>query len=189
MVENDALDFETRRKIYSYIRKSPGLHLRELGRKLNIPLSTLDYHLYYLKQRNLIKDRQDGRYTRYYVEGEGDIGSKDREILGILRQSVTRSITMFLLLNPNASHRRVCEHIQLAPSTTTFHLNKLIKLEIAQRTQTGRETAYLIIDPDHLSDLLVTYQKSFLDASVDRFIETWLGLNPQQLRKTIKEKE
>ena len=189
MVENDVLNLDVRRKIYDHIRKSPGLHLRELARELNIPLSTLDYHLYYLKQRELINDRQDGRYTRYYVGGEGDVGVKEREIISILRQSVTRSIVMFLMLNPNSSHRLVSDYIQLAPSTTTFHLNKLLKLEIVDRIQTGRETSYMVKDSERLSDLLITYRKTFFDESVDRFIETWMGLNPQLIRKMKKEKQ
>jgi len=189
MVENDVLSLDVRRKIYNHIRKSPGLHLREIARELNIPLSTLDYHLYYLKQRALVKDRQDGRYTRYYVEGAGDVGVKEREVISVLRQAVTRSIIMFLILNPNSSHRNVSNHIQLAPSTTTFHLNKLIKLDIVDRIQMGRETSYLVKDSERLSDLLITYRKTFFDESVDRFIETWMGLNPQLIRKKKNEKQ
>jgi len=183
MVENEVLELDVRRKIYTFIRKSPGLHLREISRLLNIPLSTLDYHLYYLKQRGLILDRQDGRYTRYYIGEEGTVGTKDKDIMGILRQSVTRSIVMYLLLHPKATHHGIAEHIQLAPSTTTFHLNKLIKLEILTREQTGRETRYVIKNAEHLSDLLIMYQKTFLDESVDHFIQTWIGLNPQYVRK------
>jgi len=49
MKKKDALDLEIRRSIYNHILKSPGLHERELARVLDIPLSTLDYHLYYIK--------------------------------------------------------------------------------------------------------------------------------------------
>lgn len=52
MDEEQALDLEIRRKIYNHIVNSPGLYERELSRALNIPLSTLDYHLYYLKKES-----------------------------------------------------------------------------------------------------------------------------------------
>jgi predicted transcriptional regulator len=183
MVENEALDLEIRRKIYEHIRKSPGLHLRELSRLLETPLSTLDYHLYYLKQRGLIHDSQDGGYTRYYLTG--DIGVKEKNVLSVLRQRVPRTIIMFLLLHPNSPHGDISTHIQLAPSTTSFHLKKLMKLEIIMKDQIGKEVSYHIKDAAHISDLLITYKTTFLDASVDRFLETWLQVNPDHIRKPI----
>ena len=50
MDEELALKLETRRKIYTHILKAPGLHEREISRVLNIPLSTLDYHIQFLNK-------------------------------------------------------------------------------------------------------------------------------------------
>lgn len=49
--KEDSLALETRRKIYNLILNYPGLHEREIARKLNLSLSTLDYHLHYLEKR------------------------------------------------------------------------------------------------------------------------------------------
>jgi len=184
MKKKDALDLEIRRSIYNHILKSPGLHERELARVLNIPLSTLDYHLYYIRQRGLIKAKSDGRYKRYYVAG--DIGVQEGKVIAILRQKVTRNIIMFLLLHPESTHRDVSNHIELAKSTTTFHLNKLIDLEIITQTKIGRETKYIISNPDHISDLLIIYKKTFLDKSVDRFLDTWFEINPDHVKNQKK---
>jgi predicted transcriptional regulator len=187
MVENKVLELETRRRIFTVIKRSPGLHVRELSRTLGIPLSTLDYHLYFLKQRGLITEKQDGRYIRYYCVG--DIGTKEQGVISLLRQSVPRSILMFLLLHPHSSHHDVCVQIGLAPSTISFHLKKLLDIQIVTREQQGKDTSYYVNDSDHVLDLLITYQKTFLDESVDRFIETWFNLNPDHLKKSEKEKK
>lgn len=182
MTGNDVLDLDIRRKIYNYILKSPGLHEREISRELNIALSTLDYHLYYLKKRNLLRSILDGRYTRYYVAG--DVGSKDKKLIAVLRQPSVRKIILFLLLHPHSSHKAVCKDLGLSPSTTSFHLNKLVDLEIASRLKIGKETSYNMKEPEYVSDLLITYKKSFLDKAVDQFVDTWFELHPKYIKKS-----
>lgn len=181
MIKEAALELEIRRKIYNHILKSPGLHERELSRELNIPLSTLDYHLFSLKKRNLILSHQDGRYTRFYVAG--DVSVKDKQIMNILRQRVPRRIVMFLILNPSSSHKIICNHLGIAASTTSFHLNKLVDFAIVERASKGREATFDIIDSEYISDLLITYRKSFLDEAVDNFVDNWFELHPKHLRK------
>ena len=184
MNKEEILELKTRRKIYNHILKHPGLHEREISRQLDIPLSTIDYHLFFLKKRELITDRTDERFTRYYVTGE--IGTKDKKIIAALRQNVFRKAIVFLLLNPDSFHRDICNHLGLAPSTTSFHLNRLAELYILNRVQIGRETKYNIEEPEYISDLLITYQKSFFDDAVDRFVEAWLEMHPRYLRTTKK---
>jgi len=186
MVEKDLLDLETRRKIYRLILKSPGLHLRKLARELDIPLSTLDYHLYSLYKKGLITVRSGDRYTRYYVAGK--IGIKSKEMMAVLRQRVPRKILIFLLIHPYSKHKDICNFIKLAPSTISFHLTKLINMDVIKRTITGREAMYNIKEPDHISRLIITYKKSFLDDAVDRFVDTWLELNPTNARKSKEKK-
>lgn len=186
MSKEEVLELKTRRQIYNHILKHPGLHEREISRQLNIPLGTVDYHLFFLKKRGLVTDRSNGRYTRYYVMGK--IGTKDKKIIAVLRQNMFRKVIVFLLLNPDSFHREICNHLGLAPSTISFHLNRLADLYIINRVQIGRETKYNIEEPEYVSDLLITYQKSFFDDAVDRFVDAWLELHPRYLRKKKKEK-
>jgi len=187
MGKEEILELTVRREIYNHILQSPGLHERELSRKLNIPLSTLNYHLKYLKKRNLLSSSLDGLYTRYYVVGE--IGSEDRKVIGVLRQKVPRKIVLFLLLNSRCNHRDIYNHVGVAPSTASFHLNKLAEFDVITRMQTGRETVYHIKNPEHISDLLITYKKSFFDSAVDSFVDTWFELHPRNLKKPEKNEE
>ena len=63
-VNCNILELETRRKIYDFIQKFPGLHVREISRRLEIPFSTLQYHLRFLEKRELVKAKDDGKYIR-----------------------------------------------------------------------------------------------------------------------------
>lgn len=187
MGKEELLELKTRRIIYNCISKNPGLHERKLSRQLNIPLSTLDYHLFFLKKRELIVDQVEGGYNRYYISRK--VGTKDKRAIAVLRQKPVRTIVIFLLLNPNSFHRDISKHLELARSTTSFHLNKLVDLEIITRNQIGRETDYSIREVSYISDLLIIYRKSFFDDAVDRFVEAWLELHPRHLQKSKKENQ
>jgi len=187
MSEEDVLKLATRRKIYNYILKHPGLHERELSRRLDIPLATLDYHLFYLKKKEFITFKSDDGFTRYFITGK--VGVEDKKVLTILRQRVFRKIIIFLLLNPLSLHRDISEFIGLARSTTSFHLNRLNDLGIVLNIEEGREKKYYVKETNHITDMLVTYQRSFFDSAVDRFVDSWLEMHPRYIRKTKKKEK
>jgi predicted transcriptional regulator len=183
--EQKSLELKTRRIIYNHILKNPGLHERELSRQLELALSTLDYHLYYLKKRELVATKSDGHYTLYYASDK--VGSKEKKMMSLLRQKAPRKIVIFLLINSSCTHKQICEYLGLAASTTSFHLKKLVKNEIIRRVEQGRETNFNVLEQDYISDLIITYKNSFLDDAVNRFADTWLELNPQSTRKKKEE--
>ncbi len=55
-----------REKICSYIRQNPGMHFRELSRKLEINSSTLEHHIRKLKEAEVINTVYDGYFMRCY---------------------------------------------------------------------------------------------------------------------------
>jgi len=77
MSKIDLIYLEKRRIIYNYILKNPGLHFRNISRKLKIPKSTIEYHLVYLKKQGLIVENQELGYLRYYASEK--IGQKDKK--------------------------------------------------------------------------------------------------------------
>ena len=177
----EVLELKTRRKVFDCIAKNPGLHKLELQRKLDITYSNLDYHIRILIKRNLINSQTEGGYTRYYAMGE--IGTKDKKILGMLRQKITRKIILFLLLNPKSSHGEIKNHLEVAASTTTFHLKKLMELEVITFKKYGKEKLFYVIDEEAVSDLLISFRRGFFDKAVDKFVVTWMDKNRKHLKK------
>jgi len=96
MKKRGIIKLKTRKSIYNYIVKHPGLHFRELSRELKIPKSTLDYHLTFLKKLELIKVKSNGRYNRYYAMNKVD--RRDKELLNVLRQDVPLKLVIHLIV-------------------------------------------------------------------------------------------
>lgn len=173
----DPLELETRRRIYLHIQKIPGAHMREIGRDLEIPMGTLEYHLHYLVKAELLTTRQDPRYTRYFATG--GLSRRDKDVLALLRQKVPRQIAARLLLEPGSSHGALLAKFALAPSTLSFHLKKLVLAGIVSQEKQGRENLYRVVEPDLVARVLVQHKETFFDDVIDRFAAVWQGLEPR----------
>jgi predicted transcriptional regulator len=164
-------DIESRRRIYEEIIMNPGLHFRELQRRLNMHTGMLEYHLNVMEKDGLIISKLDGKYRRFFANTV--MTSKERHILGILRNNVARVIVIFVLQNGKVRHSDIVEHTKLSPSTVSYHLNKLIKNNILEREVRGRENYYSVVDPTKVANTIIKHKKSFLDTMVDNFAKIW----------------
>ena len=170
------MDVGARKRIYDFILSSPGCHLREIQRRLGIPLGTLEYHLKYLVDREFVNVREEGGYKRYYPVGT--MRTVDKSILSILRQDIPRRLVMHLLLHPNSRFGELAAEFDIAPSTLSFHLSKLLRAGIVTRTRSGRESIYRVEREHEVAMVLIAHRRSFLDALVDSFVGTWTDLHP-----------
>ena len=164
MLEENRLELEVRKAVYNFVSRHPGLHLNELSRRLNIPVSAINYHLNYLKKIGIIVGRTEGRYIRYYVARK--ITEMDKKIINLLSQDVPFRIVMFLLLYPNSSQIKISKYLRRHPTTVSFHLDKLIDNDIVEFYPYGSEINYRIKNETNLFELFYEYRDSFLDATL-----------------------
>lgn len=169
MEEHDILGLEIRRQIFNFILKYPGLHLREISRKLNIPKTTLTYHLKYLEKESFLLVKSEDRYTRYYPTKK--VGNNDKEILGLMRQDLPRRIILFLFLYPEHSRRDISEDLEKPLTTMSFHLKKLLALNIIEKRRVGHSYAYRIKNQKEMYNLLISYENSLSDDILGPFLE------------------
>jgi predicted transcriptional regulator len=171
MFKDEILENEKRHKIYETIKKNPGLHTRHLQRIMDIPLTSIQYHLNYMARRNVILEEKSEHYTRYYCK---PLEPEDKKVLLVLRQKRLREIVMTILVSKKAKYRFIVQTLKLPPSTISFYLKYLFDNHIIERTKIGYEHIYTLKDEDRIAKILITYQSSFLDTIVDKWASTWL---------------
>ncbi len=165
------IELETRKSVYDCISRFPGIHLRELQRRLEMPIGLLNFHIEYLLRNELIVEKTERYYKRYYIAGK--FGSEDKRVLSALRQQNPRRIVLYLLLHPGSTHKRILGEFDLNPSTLSFYLKDLIDKGIIKRKKSGRESIYKVQTEEVIVRVLIAYKPSFLDKLVDRFLEIW----------------
>jgi predicted transcriptional regulator len=174
-MSNDPLELDTRKRIYQLIESTPGIHFREVSRRLDIPMGVVEYHIHFLIKKDMIIARKEGRYKRYYTEGK--VGSRDKKVLAFLRKEVPRNIIMHIMLNPGARHRDLKKELDLSGSTLSFHIKKMIKKEVIREDESDGTKRFYIIDVEAVSKMLLVYKKSFMDDLVDSFTDTWMEMD------------
>lgn len=147
------------------------MHLRELQREMNLPISTLYYHINFLKRYRIIVAEKDGAKERFYVE---QLNKDERKFLGILRKRKCREIISSILVNETADTKSLGEKLNLPTSTLSFYLNYLVEQSILKREKVGYENIYSVSDKNKVTKILISYKSSLLDRLVDKSLSTWL---------------
>ncbi len=185
MFKEEILENERRNEIYEFIKKNPGLHLRELQRRLNLPLTSLEYHIDYMVRKSVLMKESSKHYSRYYAKHLDD---EDKRILKSLRQKRLREIVLILLEKEKAKFSFLLESLDIPPSTLSFYLKYLIKNKIINKNKIGYENIYSLIEIDRIAKVLITYKSSFIDKLIDKTLNTWLETqfrnNPRNEQRT-----
>lgn len=132
------MDLEKRKCIYQFILKHPGLHFRELVRKLRIPRSTLSYHIRSLEKRGLIITKHQGVYSRYYIAN--NLGSFEKKLLHIIRRDTPRNILLQILsYGGGASQIQLSRDLEKHPTTIEFHLKRFLDMNVIEPASINKE--------------------------------------------------
>jgi len=156
--KNRLLNLEIRRVIYNHILKNPGVHLREISRELQIPKSTLTYHLNFLRKQDLIVEKSEGKFKRYYITQK--VGNLDKAILSLIRKNIPRSILLFLFLYPGNSRIEIGNDLGKSPTTISYHLQKLVEKEVITSYRSGRRKVYRLRNQKEMYKFFITYEES-----------------------------
>ncbi len=166
------LQLETRKRIYDCIVASPGLHFREIQRRVGIATGSIDYHLHYLHRHALIRTEKVGKYVRYYPFTK-NFSDEEKKFLSLLRQKNVRRILIYTIEKRTANPADIAAVLGFSPSTLSWYLKKLEETGIIVHTKRGRFRNYKVVDKDTIVKYLILHKSSFLDEMVDRFIDTW----------------
>jgi predicted transcriptional regulator len=173
MFKDEILENERRRRIYAVIDANLGIHLRELQRVLDMPLTTLEYHLSYMTRRKIVYSETVGRHKRYYTR---PLDPEDKKVLSILRQKRMREIVLIVLANKKTKYQFLLDHFKLPRSTLSFYLKYLVDNGILVRDKIGYENLYTVRDEERVAKILIAYKSSFLDTLVDKALNTWMEM-------------
>lgn len=170
MFKDIVLENSRRKKIYNFIRKNPGIHLRELQRKLSIPLSSLEHHVEYMIRKDIIDKEREGRYTRYFA---GHLTKEEREVISALRHAKLREIVSIVLKQKEVKSQDFIDHLNIPSSTLSYYLKYLVEHSILVRQKIGYENIYSIKD-QRVGKILIIHEPSLVDKLADKALRTFL---------------
>jgi predicted transcriptional regulator len=170
MFKDIVLENSRRNEIYKFVKKNPGLHLREIQRRLKMPLSSLEHHIDYMIRHNVLYKERDGRYVRYFA---GQVTEEERRLISALRHKKLREIVLVVLEQKEVKFQDLRTKFHLPSSTLSHYLKHLMERCILRRQKIGYESIYSIQDP-RVEKVLVMYEPSLTDKIVDKVMRTFM---------------
>ncbi len=157
----NVLDTEIRKHLYDYIDESPGSHLREIARELDLKPSNAAWHLRKLEQTNLVRSRFIGGKKVYYlVEGGMEIR---KQAIGesILKNDNARDIMQYLQDHPGKHLLEIAHALKLNHHVVKWHIKKMYMAELVEGDTSN--SAYPVYYPTDIGiealENLVNYVK------------------------------
>jgi predicted transcriptional regulator len=124
------------------LTREPGLHLREMPRRLGVSLRTVRYHLDRLEHEHLVHPHRAGRFVRWFRPG--DFSVAERALISAARVRGQRLILEQMALNRSVRWVDLVNSTRLSKASLSWHLRALAELSIVAPDADGR---YRLVDP------------------------------------------
>lgn len=167
--------------LLTFVQRYPGVHLREIRRRLGIPIGTLDYHLYRLGREGLVLVRFQGGYKCCYPavaqNGAGPIPEAQKLLLAFLRQPVPRALLLHLYLEGPSSPAQLGGAVDTTGPNLSYFLRRLEQAGVIAREGQGLSRRVRLVEPKQIHQVLLEYPP-LAATPVDRFLRFWSELHP-----------
>lgn len=181
MFKDIVLENSRRKQIYKLIRRNPGLHLRELQRRLGIPLSSLEHHVDYMIRKDVLYRQRDGRYTRYFSR---QLTEDERQLISVLRHEKLREIVSIVLEEKKVKFQDLVDYLDLPSSTLSYYLKHLVDHHVLSREKVGYDTVYSVQDK-RVERVILIYEPGLTDKLVDKVMSAFLETDFRNVDRRI----
>lgn len=164
-------ELDIRRRIVRLVREFPGLHVREVARRLGTSVALVEYHLAALLAEGVLQEQREERYQRLFAPGPGTPDAAQRKVLGLLRSRIPLQVTLHLLEHGPQKHGQVAEALGLGKSKLSFHLRKLEAAGLVRKAPDG---LFAVADPKATERLLLEHEPT--PELKEEFADLWLSL-------------
>ncbi len=131
--DTDPLTHATRAALHERVEAEPGLYLSQLGRRLDVPLSTVRHHVRVLREEGHIESRTDDGRRRFYPRG-----TENPNLIACLRADGPAEIVAALSREGALTVSALARELDCDPSTVSHHLDRLVDVDAVTRTKCGR---------------------------------------------------
>lgn len=165
-----------------FVQQFPGVHLRELLRRLRIPPGTLDYHLRRLSRQGFLETRDVGGHRCVFpcrpIGAGWPVLEKDQVLLALLRRRVPRAILLHLTYFGPATGRELSDSAGVSSALLLYYVERLESWGLVERVSSpaGPRKAK-VVDPLRVRDILLRHPP-LKERFEDRWITLWERMRP-----------
>lgn len=163
---------DARRQVLAFVRDYPGVHVREVERRLGLSSRLASYHLAALEAEGEVQRVQEKGYARFVpAVHKPRWSARDIAFLCLMRRAPALRITVLLLARGEMTQGDLARTLGLAKASTTYHLQLLAAEGVVQVEVRGREHWSSLSDPDRVRGLLAQFTP--LPDDLEPFERVW----------------
>lgn len=132
--DGELLDLEVREDLYTIVEEEPGLHLRELSRRVGGYGRTV-YHLQRMEEGGLLVSERDGFYRRFYIQA----ASAPEEADGA--SGIREKVLKIIQDNPGTYASEIARQIGTSRQLVYYHVKTLESAQEIYALEEGRTKA------------------------------------------------
>jgi predicted transcriptional regulator len=161
-----------RDEILFFVREYPGIHAREVERRLGLASRLASYHLDALAQEGLLARHDDSGYARYFpIESTARLSPRELAFISAMRSPPALQIVLLLLSEGEMTPSALAETLSLARPSVSYHMNALLEEEIVLARESGRLRIYALRDKAYVARMLASFHP--LPGDLDAFSSLW----------------
>ncbi len=139
----NALDHDSRKRLYECIGQSPGISLGALTRASGVARGAAQYHLWRLESVGMIVEIRRGGQVGYFKTSEGS-SVVSRSLYLHLQNGTTRQILSLLLEDHHPSQQDLAVAIGISAPSAFWYMRRLIADGIVEPHREGRTMRYCL---------------------------------------------
>ena len=161
-------------KILEFIIANPSSHLRKIKNNLGFSMGTIQYHLTMLENEGKIKSTKTKFYKNYY-----HINESNDKILSILNLNSPRNIVIYLIQHEPSTHQDIAKGVGLSSSTISWHMKRLIELQIVRTEFSGKYTVYNLRDKKNVLSNLNKCKSTVWNSMVNNMTDVFSAFDEE----------
>ena len=161
-------------KILEFIIANPSSHLRKIKNNLGFSMGTIQYHLTMLENEGKIKSTKTKFYKNYY-----HINESNDKILSILNLNSPRNIVIYLIQHEPSTHQDIAKGVGLSSSTISWHMKRLIELQIVRTEFSGKYTVYNLRDKENVLSNLNKCKSTVWNSMVNNMTDVFSAFDEE----------
>src|SRR3989442_11445425 len=143
-------------RVLALVTSQPGLHLRDLPRRLGLSLRSVRYHLEGLEEGDRVTPHRSGRFARWFAAGA--FSTEDRTLISALRVRGQRAILSELLRGGPMRFASLEKATGLSSATLVQYLHRLSDEGLVVA---GEDRRYRLCDPSATAMRPALYRERF----------------------------
>lgn len=157
-----------RGEVLAFVARYPGVHAREVERRMGLAERLASYHLDALTAEGLLERVDQGGYARFFPrEATQRLDARDLAFIGLMRRTPALHIVLLLLSEGESGPSALAEDLALARPSVSYQLKALQEAGVVERV----ERKYRLRDRDYVTRMLALFHP--LPGDLDEFSALW----------------